>query len=121
MGFAPDATRPLASGVMERSKESDIQAAICDYLSLKGYLFSCTNNSPIYDTARSAFRAFPKYTRRGWPDICLIRHSEFYGIEVKSNTGKLSPEQQELGKLIEKNGDHYIVAPSIDDLQTAGL
>jgi hypothetical protein len=66
---------------MQRTKESDIQAAICDYLSLKGYLFSRTNNSPIYDKTRGAFRALPKYRRRGWPDICLIRNGEFYGIE----------------------------------------
>ena len=64
-----------------------------------------------------AFRALPKYTRRGWPDICLIRASEFYGIEVKSETSKLSDEQKNLGTLIEKNGGHYIVARSIDDLQ----
>jgi hypothetical protein len=102
-------------------RETAVQAAICDYLSLKGYLFSRTNNAPIYDKTRAAFRALPKYTRRGWPDICLIAHGTFYGIEVKSDNGKLRPEQEELGKEIGKNGGVYIVARSIDDVQRAGL
>jgi hypothetical protein len=106
---------------MERSTESQIQAAICDYLALKGYLFSRTNNAPIFDTVRGVHRALPKYTRRGWPDICLIHKGMFYGIEVKGPKGKLSPEQMQLGYDIAKNGGTYIVAKSIDDLQLHGL
>jgi VRR-NUC domain len=102
-------------------KETEIQAAICDYLALKGYLFSRTNNAPIYDTARKAFRKLPKYTRKGWPDICLITGGKFYGIEVKTDIGRLSPEQKELGSEIISNGGMYVVARSIDDVQTAGL
>lgn len=104
-----------------KNTESQVQAAICDYLSLRGYLFSRTNNSPIYDKTRGAFRALPKYTRRGWPDICLISKGTFYGIEVKAEKGRLSPDQQELGDEIEKHGGIYIVARSIDDIQHAGL
>jgi hypothetical protein len=48
--------------------------------SLKGYLFSRTNNAPIYDRINGAFRALSKYTRRGWPDICLIANGQFIGI-----------------------------------------
>jgi hypothetical protein len=103
------------------AKETEVQAAICDYLALKGYLFSRTNNAPIYDTGRKAFRALPKYTRKGWPDICLIKGGKFYGIEVKSEVGRLSPEQEELGRDIIENGGMYVVARSIDDVQAAGL
>jgi hypothetical protein len=107
--------------VPRKSKETEIQAAICEYLGLKGYLFSRTNNSPIYDKTRGEFRALPKYTRRGWPDICLIDHGRFVGIEVKAEKGRLSPEQEELGSEIEKHGGVYIVARSIDDVQAFGL
>jgi hypothetical protein len=108
---------------MERAKESDIQAAICDYLSLKGYLFSRTNNGPVVQRDKYGFRvrALPKYTRRGWPDICLIKNGQFIGIEVKSASGKLSDDQIALGKEIIANGGCYIVARSIDDLQREGL
>lgn len=107
--------------VMARTKETEIQAAICDYLSLKGYFFSRTNNSPIFEKSRGVYRALPKYTRKGWPDICLIHAGTFYGIEVKNEDGKLSPEQTLLGAEITKNGGVYIVARSIDDVQRAGL
>ena len=103
------------------TKETAIQSAICDYLALKGYLFSRTNNAPIYDTGRKAFRALPKYTRKGWPDICLIKNGKFYGIEVKSEVGRLSLEQEELGRDIIIHGGMYVVARSIDDVQAAGL
>jgi len=105
----------------KKELEGDVQRAICDYLAYRGYLFSRTNNVPTYDTGRKAFRALPKYTRRGWPDICLLSKGIFYAIEVKSSTGKLSPEQVELGKEIEANGGKYIVARSITDIQMQGL
>ena len=101
--------------------EGEIQSAICDYLALKGYLFSRTNNTPVYDTGRGTFRKLPKYTRKGWPDICLIRQGTFYGIEVKTEKGKLSPEQADLGRDIVRNGGEYIVARGIEDIQKAGL
>jgi hypothetical protein len=106
---------------MQKSKEREIQAAICEYLTLKGYLFSRTNNAPIYDTARKTFRKLPKYARKGWPDICLITNGKFYGIEVKTDVGRLSPEQKEFGSEIIRNGGMYVVARSIDDVQRAGL
>jgi hypothetical protein len=67
-------------------------------LSLKGYLISRTNNAPIFDRTRGAFRSLLKYTRRGWPDICLIHNGIFYGIEVKAAKGRLSPEHEQLGR-----------------------
>jgi hypothetical protein len=106
---------------MERTKETDIQRAICDYLALKGHFFSRTNNAPIFDTGRKAFRALPKYTRKGWPDICLIKSGTFYGIEVKTNIGKLSAEQVQMQNDIEQNGGVYVLARCIDDVQHAGL
>jgi hypothetical protein len=95
---------------MERTKETDVQRAICDYLALRGHFFSRTNNAPIFDAGRKAFRALPKYTRKGWPDICLIKSGMFYGIEVKSEVGKLSPEQEQMRDDIEKNGGVYLLA-----------
>src|SRR5438128_1815020 len=101
--------------------EGEALSAICDYLALKGYLFSRTNNMPVFDKGRGAYRALPKHTRKGWPDICLISEGKFYGIEVKSQVGRLSPEQVDLGRDIILNGGMYVVARSIDDVQAAGL
>ena len=108
---------------MERSTESQIQAAICDYLALKGYLFSRTNNGPVVQRDKYGFRlrAMPKYTRKGWPDICLIKQGQFIGIEVKAEKGRLSDDQKLLGEEIERNGGKYIVARTLEDLIRAGL
>jgi hypothetical protein len=106
---------------MERIKESEIQANICEYLDLRGYLFSRTNNAPIYDTARGVHRAMPKYARRGWPDICLLKSGIFYAIEVKTETGRLSEHQKALGEEIARNGGKYIVARGLEDVIRAGL
>jgi hypothetical protein len=57
--------------------------------------------------------------RKGWPDICHIKNGKFYGIEVKSEIGRLSQEQE--GRDIILNGGVYVVARSIDDVQAAGL
>jgi hypothetical protein len=51
----------------------------------------------------------------------LIKNGKFCGIEVKSEAGQLSPEQEELGRDIILNGGTYVVARSIDDAQAAGL
>jgi hypothetical protein len=101
--------------------EGLVLASICEYLALKGYFFSRTNNAPIFEKSRQVFRALPKYTRKGWPDICLIHKGVFYGVEVKSEKGVLSPEQKLLGKEIEQNGGRYVVARSIKDVQAHGL
>jgi VRR-NUC domain len=106
---------------MERTKETVIQAAICEYLTFRGYFFSRTNNMPVFEKGRGVFRALPKYTRKGWPDICLLIRGIFWAIEVKTEDGKLSPEQEQMKSDIEANGGRYLVARSIDDIQAAGL
>ena len=52
---------------------------------------------------------------------CLIKNGKFCGIEVKSEVGRLSPEQEELGCDIILSGGMHVVARSIDDVQHAGL
>jgi len=105
--------------VMERTKETDIQRAICDYLALKGYFFWRQNTGGMFREGR--YFSLPKYSMRGIPDIILIKGGRFIGIEVKNKTGKLSPHQADFARECVKNGGDYIVAKSIDDVQAAGL
>ncbi len=101
--------------------EGEIVRAICDYLSLRGHLFYRNNNVPIFDPTRQAFRAMPKYTMKGLPDIVLIKDGRYIGIEAKAGNATLSPHQEEFRKQSEKHGARYIVARSIDDVIAAGL
>jgi hypothetical protein len=63
----------------------------------------------------------PKYSRKGVPDIIAIKSGRFIGIEVKAPKGKLSPEQADFGRECVRNGGEYVVARSIEDVQSAGL
>jgi AraC-like DNA-binding protein len=50
----------------------------------------------VPDFSDGHFRTMPKHARKGVPDITLIRKPDgrYVGIEVKTATGRLSPEQQ---------------------------
>lgn len=102
-------------------KETDIQRAICDYLALRRHFFWRNNNTPVFDTQRGAFRALPKYTLKGLPDIELIKDSCWVGLEVKSMKGTQSPEQKEFERRCKENGVEYYVVRSVDDVQRLGL
>lgn len=105
-----------------KEKETDIQRAICDYLALKKYFFWRNNNTPIFDAGRKIFRAMPKYTMRGIPDIILIKEGgQFVGIEVKREKGVLSDHQKAFRALCDHNRALYIVAKSVDDVISYGL
>jgi VRR-NUC domain len=105
---------------MNKESESSIQSAICDYLALRKHLFWRANNVPVYMPDRQAFRAMPKHSLKGTPDIIVIQNG-FIGIEVKAKNGKLSPEQKEFERRCVENGGEYLVARSIDDVINFGL
>ena len=106
-------------------KETDIQRAICDYLALKqnrgALLFWRNNNVPIFDVSRKAFRALPKYTPKGLPDILCLKEGTFIGIEVKMPKAYQSPEQKQFERDIKEHGGEYLVARSVDDVVNWGL
>ena len=103
-------------------KETDVQKAICDYLSYKKHFFWRTNNIPIYDPKRKTYRAMPKYSIHGVPDIILIGEiGQFIGLEVKTSKGKQSKHQKEFEKNCKEAGGEYYIIKSIDDIQEIGL
>lgn len=106
-----------------KEKESDILRSICDYLAWKGYFFYRSNNIPVYDTAGARWRALPKYTMRGIPDIVLVepKTGKFWGLEVKTDKGTISPFQREFEAKSTHAGARYDVVRSIDDVQKLGL
>jgi hypothetical protein len=106
--------------------EGEIQAAILDYLRLRGHFCFRVNQIPatfIDKHGARQFRKFPKYGMKGVPDILLIRKptGRMYGIEVKAPNGKISPDQADFGRKLIECGGEYLVARSIDDVQRAGL
>lgn len=102
-------------------QETEIQRSICDYLALRKHFFWRNNNTPIYDPTRKVFRAMPKYTMRGIPDIIVIANGHFYGIEVKRHGAALSKHQMKFAELCKKHNGTYFIARNIGDVQMQGL
>lgn len=102
--------------------EKETQAAICEYLTLRGIVFSVT------DAARFRTKAghvhYSKVTE-GWPDIVAVLPlggwadgavGAFWGIEVKSATGKLREAQTAMHDKLRKAGALVLVARSVQDV-----
>jgi len=63
----------------------------------------------------------PKHSLRGVPDIILVDGGHFVGIEVKTRTGRMSPEQREFEKRLSEAGGTYHLVRDVDDLIALGL
>lgn len=103
--------------------EKDIQSAICDYLQLKRYFFWRQNTAPTVQKNDSGwfFRKMPKHSRRGVPDIIVIRKGTVIFLEVKRPGGKLSPDQEDFKDDCIRESVQYHVVTSIDDVAKIGL
>lgn len=99
--------------------EKDIQRQICEWLELKKFFFWRSNNIPVFGRSNDGtkrFRALPKYTPRGLPDIIVICAGKFYAIEVKRPGQKLRLEQSEFKIKCFKHGSNYITAFCLEDV-----
>ena len=56
----------------------------------------------------------------GWPDIQIIaQDGRYYGMEVKTPTGRLSQAQRSLHKRLEDNGCEVVVVRSVEQAMDA--
>lgn len=97
--------------------EKDIQREICDWLFINHFFFWRSNNIPVFGRSNDGvkrFRALPKYTPKGLPDIMCIVNGKFIGIEVKRFT-KLSPDQVAFSYKVFAHGGNYYVVHSLDE------
>jgi hypothetical protein len=124
MGLRTTPLHRFAVEGMEHQKETAIQAAILDYLALKRVFAIRINNIPatFFDkTGARQFRRLPKHTPRGVADIFAIKDGEPIFLEVKSESGKQSPEQEQFEIDAIRAGAIYSVVRSIDDVAALGL
>lgn len=95
--------------------ERDVQAAICQYLTLNKIPYSITDATAVLNLQgkRVASKA-----RRGWPDLtCVAGGGRAVFIEVKSSTGRVRPEQDAVHAELRKQGAIVIVARNIQDVE----
>jgi hypothetical protein len=87
--------------------ETQIQAAICDYLLLRRNFFYRQNNMPasyIDSTGSYRFRRLPKHTPREVPDVLAIRQGQAIFLEVKSESGRQSADQKDFERAATEAG-----------------
>jgi hypothetical protein len=97
--------------------EGRIQLAVIKALQKAGVYCWRNNNGATYDPKINRYRSNP-LAKKGIADIVGIlpdgRHLE---VEVKTKTGKLSPEQVMHGKRVRELGGTYIIARSVEDVK----
>jgi hypothetical protein len=99
-----------------KSTEKATQAAILQYLTLKG-VFHYRQNSGAFKTDAGGFYAIGT---KGAPDIICVVGGRYIGIEVKDAKGRLNENQIAFQKRLEAAGGLYLVAYSLDDVIPAG-
>lgn len=107
---------------MSRASESEIQAAIIEYLehcSSVAFAYRQNTGQTKYDGDDGKTR----WVRYGWvgcSDILgMLTNGRFLAIECKSRVGRLSPEQAAFLDAVNAGGGLGIVALSVDDVITA--
>jgi len=89
--------------------ESQIQKQIIDYLKLSGYLVFRMNSGK----ARNNIRLCPP----GTPDLLAVSSKGNLWIEVKTDSGKCTKEQNDMQYDLRKTGEQVIIARSLDDVK----
>ena len=89
--------RPVQSlkSKLKHPSEKEIENAIIETLNLIPKCKVWKNQSAgIFDPQKKVFRKLTKYQIRGVSDILGIYRGKMLCLEVKSKTGKLTPEQK---------------------------
>ena len=106
----------------KKTLEKDIQREICDWLYSQGTFFWRNNNTPIFQPGGNGragrFRAMPKYSVKGLPDIMCISHGRFIGLEVKvPGYWKRTDAQIDVKDKFIDNGAYYSLVTSLQEAQ----
>lgn len=101
---------------MRIATERQIQRGVLDYLEL------LSRKKPIYYFRSAAGmvkteqgRIF-KTGKPGTPDICVCYEGVFYGLEIKTKTGRQSTLQKKAQEQIEAAGGKYYIIRCLEDI-----
>lgn len=97
--------------------EQEIKNQILEVLLFKGIFVFPIDSVGIYDPIKKCYRKKnSKFHLRGVSDILGIHRGRFIAIEVKSKTGRPSPEQISFLDQVNSRGGLGIIARSVDDV-----
>jgi penicillin-binding protein-related factor A (putative recombinase) len=103
---------------MLKQSEKEIENAILEYLSLQRDVFAWkVNTVGVFDPVKAVFRKSKnRFHMNGVADILGIFMGKPLAIEVKSQTGRLSPAQHAFLNRFITAGGVAIMARSVDDV-----
>lgn len=96
--------------------EQQIIKTILDYLQIlenQNKLFFFRSASGGIKTENRFFRT----GRKGVQDITCLINGRYIAMEVKTETGRQSPEQKEIERLVKKHGGEYHIVRSLEDVR----
>jgi len=96
--------------------EHEIQNAIMEWLHQHGIYAVRVNSGRAIVKGKGRMYAIAG-APAGTPDIIACVSGVFVGIEVKTETGKMSPEQHEAARNIESAGGRCYTVRSLDDVK----
>lgn len=101
---------------MGKILERDIQREICEWLKKEGYFFWRSNNVPVFarsNDGKMRYRAMPKFSMKGIPDIIVLFRGTFIGLEVKRPEQKPTEEQMGFATRCFLNGGYWYCVDSL--------
>ena len=102
--------------------ETDIRNSILDYLRIRSYVCKRNNSGFVFLAGPNGKKRAINIGEAGWPDIeGMKQDGRWFGIEVKTATGKMSPAQIIMKDRINGSGGLYILARQLQDVIDAGL
>jgi hypothetical protein len=108
---------------MSKQPESVLKTQILTYLIGQGYFVWNNPSQGTFDPVKRIYRAKRgAFNIKGTSDILGIKPGgQLLAIEVKTKTGRVSPEQKRFIEQITAMGGHAFVARSIEDCEAQGL
>ena len=98
-------------------RESEIQAAIMDYLRIRGVFAWRSNTGAGKLTHANGSSRFVRFGFAGCADILgCLDDGRFLAIEVKNEGGRLSKDQDVFLEAIRRRGGIAFVARSVEDV-----
>jgi len=102
---------------MKKMTEAMIQRAVLDYLewyakSHKIYFFRSAAGAVKTEQGR-----YFKTGKPGTPDISVCFKSKYWGLEIKTKTGRQSSSQKKAEAEILAAGGQYLIIRSLDDIK----
>lgn len=106
----------------QTATETQIRNAILEYLRYQGYVCKRNNSGFVFITGVGGKKRAINVGEAGWPDIeGMTKTGAWFGIEVKTERGRLSPAQREMQERILRSNAIYLVARSLQDVIDFGL